>query len=84
MDVPIIEGGPNIFADLGLPGADELLVKAKLARQIALVIKERGLNQSDAATLANLSQSKLSNMLRGQFLGISDDKMKRCLAALER
>lgn len=82
MDIRITEGGPNVFADLGLPDAEELLVKAKLAHQIALAIKARGLNQSDAAKRISLPQPKLSNMLRGQFRGISEDKMMRCLAAL--
>jgi len=81
-DIRITEGGPNVFADLGLPDADELLVKAKLAHQIAIAIKARGLSQSKAASLIGLPQPKLSNMLRGQFRGISEDKMMRCLAAL--
>lgn len=82
MDIQITEGGPNVFADLSLPDADELLVKAKLAHQIAVVIREGGLNQTEAAVLIGMPQPKLSNMLRGQFRGISEDKMMRCLAAL--
>lgn len=82
MDLQITEGGPNVFADLGLPDADELLVKAKLAHQIAVVIREGGLNQTEAAVLIGMPQPKLSNMLRGRFRGISEDKMMRCLAAL--
>ncbi len=56
VDIEITEGGPNVFADLGLPDADELLVKAELARQIALAIKERDLKRSDAAKLISLPQ----------------------------
>ncbi len=82
MDIRITEGGPNVFADLGLPDADELLVKAKLAHRIAAAIRERGISQSEAASLIGLPQPKLSNMLRGRFHGISEDKMMRCLAAL--
>lgn len=81
-DISIIEGGPNVFADLGLPDAEELLVKAQLAYRIARDIKQRGLTQSEAAALIGLPQPKLSNMLRGKFRGISEDKMMRCLAAL--
>jgi len=81
-DIRIMEGGPNVFADLGLPDAEEMLVKAQLAHQIARDIKARGLTQSEAASLIGLPQPKLSNMLRGRFRGISEDKMMRCLAAL--
>ena len=82
MDISFTEGGPNVFADLGLPEADELLVKAKLTHRIAVSIRDRGLSQSEAARLMGLPQPKLSTMLRGQFRGISEDKMMRCLAAL--
>jgi predicted XRE-type DNA-binding protein len=81
-DIRITEGGPNVFADLGLPDADELLVKAKLAYRIATAIKQRGLSQKEAARLIGLPQPKLSNLLHGRFRGISEDKMMRCLAAL--
>ena len=82
MDIPITEGGPNVFADLGLPDADELLIKAKLAHSIARAVRARGLTQVDAEGLMGLPQPKLSNLLRGRFGGISEDKMMRCLAAL--
>lgn len=81
-DIAITEGGPNVFADLGLPDAEELLVKAQLALRIARVLKQRGLTQSAAAALIGMPQPKLSNLLRGRFHGISEDKMMRCLAAL--
>ena len=82
MDTGFTEGGLNVFADLGLPDADELLIKAKLAHRIAVSIRDRGLSQNEAARLIELPQPKLSKMLRGQFRGISQDKMMRCLMAL--
>lgn len=81
-DIAITEGGPNVFADLGLPDAEELLVKAQLALQIARALKGRGLTQTEAAALTGLPQPKLSNLLRGKFTGVSEDRMMRCLAAL--
>ena len=41
-DIQVTEGGLNVFADLGLPDADELRIKSKLAHQIALVPKVQG------------------------------------------
>ena len=39
---------PELEAQLlGLPDADELMVKAQLALQIARILKDRGLTQSD-------------------------------------
>jgi predicted XRE-type DNA-binding protein len=39
----------NVFADLGLPDAEDRLAKAELARQIGAIIRERGLTQQAAA-----------------------------------
>ena len=74
----------NIFADLGLPNADEMLVKAQLATKIAEIIKARCLNQTKAAQILGLTQPKLSNLLSGKFRGISEAKMLECLARLGR
>ena len=40
--------------------------------------------QMQAAELLGISQPKLSNMLRGRFLGISETKMIECLTRLGR
>ena len=39
----------NVFADMGLPNAEELLAKADLAIQISRIIEERELTQAEAA-----------------------------------
>ncbi|MFM7365313.1 MAG: XRE family transcriptional regulator [Cuspidothrix sp.] len=50
----------NIFADLGLPNSDEMLVKAELARKISYAITSRGLTQIEAAELLGIDQPKIS------------------------
>lgn len=37
----------NVFADLGLPNADEELAKVDLAFEISQIIEERGLTQNE-------------------------------------
>jgi len=78
------QGSTNVYADLGLPDADEMLAKAQLATKIKQIIKERSLTQQRAAEVLGMPQPKLSNMLRGQFRGISEAKMLECLAKLGR
>ena len=80
----IERGGSNVYADLGIPDAEEMLVKAQLATKIAEIIKRRKLTQIQAAELLGIPQPKLSNMLRGQFRGISEAKMLECLTKLGR
>ncbi len=74
----------NVYADLGIADAQEMLVKAQLAAAIGNIIKSRRLTQSDAAKLLGMTQPKLSNLLRGQFRGISEAKMMECLTRLGR
>ncbi|MGL2349624.1 helix-turn-helix domain-containing protein [Helicobacter pylori] len=78
----IFHGSYNIYADLYFPDAEEMLIKAKLARKISQTLKERGLTQKQACQILTLSQPKLSNLLNGEFRGISEMKMLECLAEL--
>lgn len=77
-------GSGNVYADLGLPDAQEMLVKAKLASKIAEIIQRQKLTQQQAAELLAMPQPKVSLMLRGQFRGISESKILDCLARLAR
>ena len=80
----IEQGSTNVYADLGIPHAEEMLVKAQLATKIGDIIRRRKLTQVQAAELLNIPQPKLSGLLRGQFRGISEVKMLECLTRLGR
>jgi predicted XRE-type DNA-binding protein len=80
----IERGSTNVYADLGFENAEEMLVKAQLATKIGEIIQRRKLTQTQAAELLGIPQPKLSNMLRGQFRGISETKMIECLTRLGR
>ncbi len=80
----IEEGTTNVYEDLGIPNAEEMLIKARLAAQIGEIIKRRRLTQSRAAEIMGLPQPKVSALLRGQFRGISEAKMLEAIAALGR
>ena len=74
----------NVYADLGVPDAEEMLVKAKLSMKIAEIIRLQKMTQTQAAQVLGMPQPKLSNMLRGRFRGISETKMLECLTRLGR
>jgi predicted XRE-type DNA-binding protein len=80
----IEQGSTNVYADFGLENAEEMLVKAQLATKIGEIIKRRKLTQVQAAELLCMTQPKLSNLLRGQFRGISEAKILECMTRLER
>jgi predicted XRE-type DNA-binding protein len=72
----------NVFEDLGMPDADEMLVKAELVLQISRIIEEEGLTQVEAAELLGVDQPKVSALLRGRLRGFSVERLTRFLNAL--
>jgi predicted XRE-type DNA-binding protein len=72
----------NVFADMNLPNAEELLAKADLAIQISRVIAERELTQAGAAELLGIDQPKVSALVRGRLEGFSIERLTRFLNAL--
>jgi len=74
----------NVYADIGVENADEMLVKAQLAASIQEILSNRNLTQTKAAEILGLPQPKLSRMLHGHFRGISEAKMMDCITRLGR
>jgi len=80
--IEIEQGSANVYTDLGDPQAEDMLLKAELARQMGHIIKNRRLTQQQAADVLGIAQPKLSQLLRGQFRGVSEAKMLNCLSRL--
>jgi predicted XRE-type DNA-binding protein len=77
-------GSRNVFKDLGLPNAEEHLVKAQLVYKIDTIMKDRGLKQAEAADLLGVKQPDISKMLRGDFRQFSVERLLRFLVALNQ
>jgi predicted XRE-type DNA-binding protein len=76
------ESSGNVFADLGLPNAEELRAKADLAFEISRTIDERELTQAEAAEILGVDQPKVSALVRGRLSGFSMERLYRFLNAL--
>ncbi len=72
----------NIFADLGLPDAEELFFKGHLAIAIQRMIEDAGWTQREAAERVGVSQPDLSNLLNGRLAGFSTDRLLKILNRL--
>jgi len=72
----------NVFRDLGLPDADERLVKADLAIQIAEIIEKRGLTQKEAAGKLAVDQPRVSDLMRGKLKRFSVYRLMTLLSRL--
>lgn len=71
-----------MFADLGLPNADEHLIKADIVIAIAERIKTKRLTQAEVSKLIGLAQPDVSKLLRGHFTGYSYERLFGFLNAL--
>src|SRR5258708_27110164 len=77
-------GSRNVFKDLGVPNAEEHLVKAQLVFKIDTILKARGLKQVEAAGLFVVRQPDVSKMLRGEVRQLSVERLLRFLDALDQ
>lgn len=77
-------GSSNVFKDIGVPNAEEHLVKAQLVFKIDTILKKRGLKQVEAAELFGVRQPDVSKMLRGEFRQFSVERLLRFLVALDQ
>lgn len=75
-------GSGNVFADIGLPNAEEHFLKAQLVFKIDGLLNKRGLKQIEAAKLLGVKQPDISRMLRGDFRQFSVERLMRFLVAL--
>ena len=78
-DIASTPSSGNVFADLGLPDADDLMAKANLALYIKRTIEARNLTQVQAGRLLGLDQPKVSSIINGRLDGFSTDRLMRFL-----
>ena len=74
----------NVFADLNLPQADDLMAKAELAAKIIAEIQRRRMTQAQAASLLGIDQPKVSALKQGKLAGFSIERLMRFLLLLGR
>ena len=72
----------NIFEDLGFSNPQEAEAKSKLAIEIFLIIKERGLTQEEAAKIMGTDQPHVSDIMRGKISRFTIDRLMKFLVAL--
>jgi predicted XRE-type DNA-binding protein len=72
----------NIFADLGLPNAEQELLKAQLTLQIYRIVKARGLTQVQAGEVLGIKQPHVSALMRNRAGNFSVGRLFEFLTAL--
>ncbi len=77
-------GSGNVFADLGLEDADELLIRAKLGYTVRMILEKRGLKQKEISELLKIDQSEVSKLMNGKYHLFSEGRLFSFLNKLDR
>ncbi|MDA8351026.1 MAG: helix-turn-helix transcriptional regulator [Pseudomonadota bacterium] len=80
--IPVEASSGNVFADLGLPDAEDLDTKVRLAVKINRMVSAQRLNQVTAAARLNVSQPKISALKNYRLDGFSVERLMRFITAL--
>jgi predicted XRE-type DNA-binding protein len=78
------EGSGNVFADLELEEADELLARAKIGFHVHKILEEKKLTQREIAPLLGIKQPEVSHLMNGHFSRFTTDKLLDFLKRLDR
>jgi predicted XRE-type DNA-binding protein len=83
-EIEIYHGSDNIFSDIGLKNADELLVRAQIGVEVLKILQSRNLKQCEIADLLGIKQSEVSHLINGHFSCSSEGKLLTFLKKLDR
>jgi predicted XRE-type DNA-binding protein len=81
-EVEVTESCGNVFADLGLPDAEELQAKVRLGVAICRVVDHDKLTQAQVAALLGINQPKVSALVNYKLEGFSVERLMRFLLKL--
>ncbi len=76
------ESSGNVFEDLNLPNAEELLLKAQLGYEVFQIIEARKLTQAEAAKILGVKQPEISRLKNGKFNHYSVERLLTFLTRL--
>jgi len=82
--VEVVASSGNVFADLGLPKADEKRTKTRLAFAVNEIMRTQQLSQAEAARRLNVNQPKISALRNYRLQGFSVERLMNFLTALDR
>jgi predicted XRE-type DNA-binding protein len=78
------EGSGNVFADLGLKDADQLLARAQIGFHVFKILEDKKLKQREIADVLGIAQPDVSHLMNGHFSRFTTDKLLDFLKRLDR
>jgi predicted XRE-type DNA-binding protein len=76
-DKDYIISSDNVFADFGMPDAEERLMRLWLLTSIVMEISRRGLTRRQAASLLGISQADVTKLLEARLSRFSLESLQQ-------
>lgn len=77
-------GSGNVFADLGLKDAGQLMARAQIGFHVFKILEAKKLKQREIASVLGIAQSDVSHLMNGHFSRFTTDKLLDFLKRLDR
>ena len=77
-------GSGNVFADLGLKDADQLMARSQIGFHVFSILEQKKLKQREIASILGIAQADVSHLMNGHFSRFTTDKLLDFLRRLLR
>ena len=77
------ESSGNIFTDIGLENAEELLLRAELGHSVRIILEKRELKQREIGKLLEIKQPEVSKLMNGRYTLFSQERLVSFLNKLD-
>jgi predicted XRE-type DNA-binding protein len=82
-DGRIIEGSGNVFADLGMHDADQLMIQAELTHLVHAELRDRHITAEEAARRLGIDAAEATRLIAGDFVRLPTERLLHLLTALD-
>ena len=82
--IEIEESSGNVFADMGLKDAEELLLRAELGHSVRMILEKRELKQREIGKLLKIKQPEVSKLMNGRYTLFSQERLVSFLNKLDQ
>ena len=78
------ESSGNVFADMGLEDADELMIRAQLGHAVRIILEQKKRKQREISELLGIDQAEVSKIMNGKYHLFSEGRLLGFLNRLDR
>jgi predicted XRE-type DNA-binding protein len=79
-----VKSSGNVFADMGLEDADELLARAQLGHAVRKLLEEKALKQREISDRLGIGQAEVSRLMNGKYHLFSEGRLLGFLNRLDQ